>query len=1354
MNPLRSLIYAFPLLLLMMATVSGQETDNRLIAPVYPHADRIRDSIAAVRVPLLHMPEIYRNRSLPAVVDNSQNDYWPGIKDQYVFYTCQQYCGVNYVFGYEINRLRSQPGWYVEHNYPTHYTWNFMNEGYRYQGVNFLQSFEVIKQQGHMTLADYGNDTSTSVLGWISGYDKYYRGMFNHLKQVYAIEINNSEGINALRNYLYDHLDGSPTGGIACFTTSSGTLVSMSQLPAGTPEAGKDVITFWQPDPNHGLTVVGYNDSIRLDLNQDGQYTNQIDINDDGVIDARDWEIGAFKIANSYGFWWSNEGYTYALYSSFAQNYPVGGVWNNRVYVVEADTAYQPLLTLKVNLNYNSRDKIRILAGVSGDTLHQLPDHVIDFPIFNFQGADHAMLGVDTLPEAKNIEFGLDVTPLLNFVAPDKPARYFLMVEERDPEHIGQGMIRQASFINYENGTHEFPVTGEDVVIQDNNLTLVSAVGTMAKPGVHIINNNLPPIMPDQPYQAQLEASGGRLPYDWSILENYTMIPSQGAMPMITGTSIQVHQEYKSYVALALPFSFPFYGKKYDSIYVNYYGFITFDPQYLPEPYITDEMNMLETFASITPSFSQYYTYQANKNDGIWYEADGNRLIIRWKVSVERYVTSSVDDFALILYPDGQFEFRYGTMENQGFLHTFYSGISKGDEQNFNLRTQWNANDISGMSYRFLPPVLPTGISMTGDGLLEVSEADSSLIYDIPIQVADAAKITDVKLFTLSGGLEVIHQLLCNGSDQMEYGYDAGLKLLLTNQGSQAMQNLGLHIRSMDSLVMITDSLVTVPILQPGIPVTVESAFAFNLRHKLPDGYPVRLVLYAQSGQNTWKKEMLFHVAGYNLVIASPQVIDGDNGILDPGEVADLIVPVENSGGLGGSNLLLKLISHDTLISILSPSSISIEEFGPNSKANFNFQIAASRKSQGGHDALMQVQLSDNEGIILSMNFHLVLGKKAVALVNLASTATSFEAMAEALDSLHVGYDSLFGLPFDYQHYQCVFVILGSSTQGSHTINLEEANSLSGYLSNGGKLYMEGYHTWYYLNKTPLHPWFKYTSTKIPFYYYPQATGIPQTFTDSMTFGYEGPQELALFSFIPVEPAFATFTNADNPPKNLEIAYDGEDYKTIGTFLDFGSLVENGDPSTRQHLMQRYLEFFKLNITGPFPLFHAANTTVCLDRSVSFTDDSFENITSRSWEFEGGTPATSTELNPAVIYSQTGKFDVKLTVSDGIHTKSILKAGYITVGSCTGMDDSITEPLFRIYPNPSSGSVTLDISDKISAPCSLILFDLTGAKLMEVKDVVPVGNRIFLKLDDLKKGMYFLRLQAGALISLQKVIIN
>ena len=51
--------------------------------------------------------------------------------------------------------------------------------------------------------------------------------------------------------------------------------------------------------------------------------------------------------------------------------------------------------------------------------------------------------------------------------------------------------------------------------------------------------------------------------------------------------------------------------------------------------------------------------------------------------------------------------------------------------------------------------------------------------------------------------------------------------------------------------------------------------------------------------------------------------------------------------------------------------------------------------------------------------------------------------------------------------------------------------------------------------------------------------------------------------------------------------------------------------------------------------------------TVHFTDESWgAQIVSWDWEFEGGTPATSTDQNPKVTYSQAGTYDVRLTVTN------------------------------------------------------------------------------------------------------------
>ncbi len=68
----------------------------------------------------------------------------------------------------------------------------------------------------------------------------------------------------------------------------------------------------------------------------------------------------------------------------------------------------------------------------------------------------------------------------------------------------------------------------------------------------------------------------------------------------------------------------------------------------------------------------------------------------------------------------------------------------------------------------------------------------------------------------------------------------------------------------------------------------------------------------------------------------------------------------------------------------------------------------------------------------------------------------------------------------------------------------------------------------------------------------------------------------------------------------------------------------------------------------------------CAPFTVAFEDNS-TNATTYLWEFTGGTPATSTEENPSVVYNTAGTYDVMLTVTNQYGTESLLNMDAIVI---------------------------------------------------------------------------------------------
>ncbi|MFD2570186.1 M43 family zinc metalloprotease [Spirosoma soli] len=85
-------------------------------------------------------------------------------------------------------------------------------------------------------------------------------------------------------------------------------------------------------------------------------------------------------------------------------------------------------------------------------------------------------------------------------------------------------------------------------------------------------------------------------------------------------------------------------------------------------------------------------------------------------------------------------------------------------------------------------------------------------------------------------------------------------------------------------------------------------------------------------------------------------------------------------------------------------------------------------------------------------------------------------------------------------------------------------------------------------------------------------------------------------------------------------------------------------------------------VTRPQPNFRAESQRVLLGGQVRFNDLSGGFPTRWEWTFEGGTPATSTEQNPTVTYSQPGKFKVTLVTTNSVgQSDPLTRTEYIEV---------------------------------------------------------------------------------------------
>ncbi|MCF7913424.1 MAG: T9SS type A sorting domain-containing protein [Candidatus Cloacimonetes bacterium] len=656
----------------------------------------------------LELAEINTSRELPLSVDNSEHEWLRPVFGQDGG-SCGQASGIGYCFTYEIDRLRGLAADVPAHQYPDHYTWNFLNGGYGGGSWHF-DGWQIVKAGGCPTIETYGGIFALGQSGWMNGYDNYRSAMENRVAEIFAIEVDTPEGLVALKYWFYEHGNEEESGGLVCFGAGVSDLEG-HELPAQSAFTGETIITDWTTPVNHAMTFVGYNDEVCYDYNNDGEFTNDIDINDDGVVDMRDWEIGAIKMVNSWGLNWGNNGFCWVMYRTLAEPTESGGIWGNVVHGIRAWESYEPLLTLKVEISHNQRNTLRIGAGVSSDATAIEPEIELYFPHFNFQGGDWNLPG-NNLPGAQPLEIGLDITPLLSYIEDEGEMQWWLIVDSVDPENTGDGTMISYSVLNEtEDEIEEFTGSQTNWGVINNWLNYYNVSGEIDYEGVEILTEELPMAYEGVAYETQIVSIGGMEPFDWAIRRNYEEESRIDDFPEVEWQPIEVTDNDDGWAEIELPFNFYFYGEMYQQITFITDGSLVFANGFT---YIRNEENLKVT-RCITAYGADLMAYQED-GDGFYYYEEDDLAMFRWTVS--KYDNSDFDaDFVIALRQWQEIEFYYNS-EAITSSGEWTAGVSYGDELSYEISSLAGSFELPEgevTEYGFVPfPSGECGISETG----------------------------------------------------------------------------------------------------------------------------------------------------------------------------------------------------------------------------------------------------------------------------------------------------------------------------------------------------------------------------------------------------------------------------------------------------------------------------------------------------------------------------------------------------------------------------------------------------------------------------------------------------------------
>lgn len=308
------------------------------------------------------------SNSLPASVDNSESEYFPQIASQENIGSCISWAQTYYQFTYAMNKSMGIATT-SENTFSPKWTHNFANDGKKDGSLSSDVYNNMIEignvpislvpiDDDYLSWSPYENIWKTAMKYRLADYQRFEPVGYNS-SQVTAV---NDTDIEAIKTALAN-------GDVLVFSTYVNSFVKSkiktnSVVPENDKYAGEYVVVRQSGYyGSHQMTLVGYNDNIWTDVNENG------------VVDSG--EMGAFKIANSWGESYCNDGFVWIAYdavnkTSCVKNAPEDAnrgclLFNiTRIDVSEYDS--DSSIYLKYTLNTSDRSQGKIYAtATKGD---------------------------------------------------------------------------------------------------------------------------------------------------------------------------------------------------------------------------------------------------------------------------------------------------------------------------------------------------------------------------------------------------------------------------------------------------------------------------------------------------------------------------------------------------------------------------------------------------------------------------------------------------------------------------------------------------------------------------------------------------------------------------------------------------------------------------------------------------------------------------------------------------------------------------------------------------------------------------------------------------------------------------
>lgn len=255
--------------------------------------------------------------SYPDSIDNSTSEYFPEVRDQGSLGSCVAWAQTYYQFTYTMNKQLGRKTT-LAYTFSPKWTFNFATSG---SGSNSDDVYNIMKTQGVATWSSVPYDDDC--LSWSPKENIWKEALNYRLKSYNRISYGigntpitgaNDPDLNTIKASLSN-------GELLTYSTYAYSwnykkIRSDNRVPENDKYSGQSIATnMTGHQGSHRMTIVGYNNNI------------WVDINENNIVE--DNEMGAFKVVNSWGTNYCNNGFAWVSYDALNKISSVDGVKSN-----------------------------------------------------------------------------------------------------------------------------------------------------------------------------------------------------------------------------------------------------------------------------------------------------------------------------------------------------------------------------------------------------------------------------------------------------------------------------------------------------------------------------------------------------------------------------------------------------------------------------------------------------------------------------------------------------------------------------------------------------------------------------------------------------------------------------------------------------------------------------------------------------------------------------------------------------------------------------------------------------------------------------------------------------------------